>query len=126
MQRNRKAKLEHLRAKTLLEVRLYTRFQYFMKERDRHFPEMTDGLENTGRIYPLLVRGNPVISQAQGCQTTTGLERAVSMFWELKREIRNPNLHRRPRKSCKTESRRKGAHNPPPCVVKVVCCEFRC
>lgn len=50
LQRNWKAKLKNLRAKTLPEVSLYARFQWFHKGARQELPKTTDGLENAGRI----------------------------------------------------------------------------
>lgn len=79
-------------------------------------------LKTLSEFTTLLVSGNPVISQAQECQTTMGLGRALSMLWMLVDETKNVKLHGGPRKSCKIEFKRKGAQNPP--VVKVVYYKF--
>lgn len=55
-------------------------FSGFTKEQDRNFPKRLMDLKTLAEFTTLLVSGNPVISQAQGCQTTMELERAVSML----------------------------------------------
>lgn len=82
-------------------------------------------LKTLAEFTTLPVRGNSVTSEAQGCQTRKGLERAVSMFWELKCQIRNPNLTEHQGRAARLNPEEK-EHTTLPTVVKVVYCGFRC